>query len=72
MQVGLIVAMAFIGSFVPAEEVELGPLDGIYSRIHNCESMSLGLSTFAIDLKQVFHLLRTSPWVVFSTALSLV
>uniref|UniRef100_A0A8C4WXM0 MutS homolog 5 n=1 Tax=Eptatretus burgeri TaxID=7764 RepID=A0A8C4WXM0_EPTBU len=59
-QVGLIVAMAFIGSFVPAEEVELGPLDGIYSRIHTCESMSLGLSTFAIELKQITSCLTES------------
>uniref|UniRef100_UPI00358FF9D3 mutS protein homolog 5 n=1 Tax=Myxine glutinosa TaxID=7769 RepID=UPI00358FF9D3 len=59
-QVGLIVFMAFIGSFVPAEEVELGPINGIYSRIHSCESMSLGLSTFAIELKQITSCLTES------------
>ncbi|XP_069491251.1 mutS protein homolog 5 isoform X1 [Ambystoma mexicanum] len=52
-QVGLIVFMAMVGSYVPATEAEIGPLDGIYTRIHSRESVSLGLSTFMIDLNQV-------------------
>nr|XP_045013244.1 mutS protein homolog 5 isoform X3 [Jaculus jaculus] len=52
-QVGLITFMALVGSFVPAEEAEIGAVDAIFTRIHSCESISLGLSTFVIDLNQV-------------------
>uniref|UniRef100_A0A8C6GJ48 MutS protein homolog 5 n=1 Tax=Mus spicilegus TaxID=10103 RepID=A0A8C6GJ48_MUSSI len=52
-QVGLITFMALVGSFVPAEEAEIGVIDAIFTRIHSCESVSLGLSTFMIDLNQV-------------------
>ncbi|XP_059137505.1 mutS protein homolog 5 isoform X2 [Peromyscus eremicus] len=52
-QVGLITFMALVGSFVPAEEAEIGVIDAIFTRIHSCESISLGLSTFMIDLNQV-------------------
>ncbi|XP_015977144.1 mutS protein homolog 5 isoform X3 [Rousettus aegyptiacus] len=52
-QVGLITFMALVGSFVPAEEAEIGAVDAIFTRIHSCESVSLGLSTFIIDLNQV-------------------
>lgn len=52
-QVGLITFMALIGSYVPATKAEIGPIDGIYTRIHSRESVSLGLSTFMIDLNQI-------------------
>ncbi|KFP70259.1 MutS protein 5, partial [Acanthisitta chloris] len=52
-QVGLILFMALIGSYVPAAEAEIGVIDGIYTRIHSRESVSVGLSTFMIDLNQV-------------------
>ncbi|KFV20075.1 MutS protein 5, partial [Tauraco erythrolophus] len=45
--------MALIGSYVPAAEAEIGVIDGIYTRIHSRESVSVGLSTFMIDLNQV-------------------
>ena len=38
VQVGLIVFMAHIGSFVPAESVTLGCVDAIYTRIQSLES----------------------------------
>uniref|UniRef100_A0A8C5QV73 MutS homolog 5 n=1 Tax=Leptobrachium leishanense TaxID=445787 RepID=A0A8C5QV73_9ANUR len=52
-QVGLIVFMAMIGSYVPATVAEIGPIDAIFTRIQTRESVSLGLSTFMIDLNQV-------------------
>ncbi|XP_061413891.1 mutS protein homolog 5 isoform X1 [Lethenteron reissneri] len=52
-QVGLMVFMALIGSFVPAEEAEIGLLDGLYSRVQTSESISTGASTFIIDLNQM-------------------
>ena len=53
MQVGLIVFMALIGSDVPAKEAEIGLVDGIFTRMQSRESVSVGLSTFMIDLNQV-------------------
>ncbi|XP_026137534.1 mutS protein homolog 5 isoform X3 [Carassius auratus] len=52
-QVGLIVFMALIGSDVPAKEAEIGLVDGIFSRMHSRESVSVGLSTFMLDLNQM-------------------
>ncbi|XP_055491051.1 mutS protein homolog 5 [Leucoraja erinacea] len=52
-EVGLIVFMALIGSYVPATDAEIGLIDGIYTRIQSRESVSVGLSTFIIDLNQV-------------------
>lgn len=55
-QVGLIVFMALIGSDVPAKEAEIGLVDGIFTRMHSRESVSVGLSTFMIDLSQVHYI----------------
>lgn len=52
-QVALIVYMAHIGSFVPAESAVIGEVDRIFSRIKSLESVSVGLSTFMLDLNQV-------------------
>ncbi|XP_059909797.1 mutS protein homolog 5 isoform X3 [Gadus macrocephalus] len=52
-QVGLAVFMALIGSDVPAKEAEIGLVDGIFTRMQSRESVSVGLSTFMIDLNQV-------------------
>lgn len=50
--------MALIGSDVPAKEAEIGLVDGIFTRMQSRESVSLGLSTFMIDLNQVSYLTR--------------
>lgn len=47
--------MALIGSDVPAKEAEIGLVDGIFTRMQSRESVSLGLSTFMVDLNQVPH-----------------
>ena len=52
----MIVYMAQIGSFVPAEKAIIGLVDGIYTRISTTESVSVGLSAFMIDLNQVKHI----------------
>ncbi|KAI5626074.1 mutS protein-like 5, partial [Silurus asotus] len=59
-QVGLIVFMALIGSDVPAKEAEIGPIDGIFTRMQSRESVSVGLSTFIIDLNQMAQALNHS------------
>ncbi|XP_053288952.1 mutS protein homolog 5 [Pleuronectes platessa] len=59
-QVGLIVFMALIGSNVPAKEAEIGLVDGIFTRMQSRESVSVGLSTFMIDLNQMAQALNCS------------
>ncbi|CAK6960667.1 mutS protein homolog 5 [Scomber scombrus] len=59
-QVGLIVFMALIGSDVPAKEAEIGVVDGIFTRMQSRESVSVGLSTFMIDLNQMAQALNSS------------
>ncbi|XP_077981938.1 mutS protein homolog 5-like [Glandiceps talaboti] len=57
-QVGLIVFLAHIGSFVPSESAHIGMCDRICTRIHTRESVSVGLSTFMIDINQMSVALR--------------
>ncbi|MCI4386162.1 hypothetical protein PGIGA_G00059170 [Pangasianodon gigas] len=58
--------MALIGSDVPAKEAEIGLIDGIFTRMQSRESVSVGLSTFMIDLNQMAQALN------YSTGMSLV
>ena len=51
----LIVFLAHVGSFVPADEAHIGLTDAIYTRVRTQESVSVGLSTFMIDLNQACH-----------------
>lgn len=53
IKVGLIVFLAHIGSYVPAESATIGTTDRMFTRIHTRETVSVGLSTFMIDLNQV-------------------
>ncbi len=57
-QIGLIVYMAQIGSFVPAKHARIGVVDGIFSRITTIESVEMEASSFMIDLRQVYFGLR--------------
>jgi DNA mismatch repair protein MSH5 len=52
-QVAVIVYMAHIGSFVPAENAVIGQVDCIFSRVKSLDSVSVGLSTFMLDINQV-------------------
>ncbi|WWD06427.1 hypothetical protein V865_004517 [Kwoniella europaea PYCC6329] len=57
-QVALIVFMAQMGSFVPAEQAEIGICDKIFTRLQTKESSSKHASAFMIDLGQVSQALR--------------
>lgn len=52
-QVGLLVYMSLIGSFVAAREAHIGDFDRIYTRLASNECISLQASSFSIDLKQL-------------------
>ena len=52
-QVALIVFMAHVGSFVPAESAKIGLTDKILSRVTTRETVSRAKSAFMIDLQQI-------------------
>ncbi len=56
------VYMAHIGSFVPAQEARIGIVDQIFTRIRTVDSVSVGLSTFMVDVNQVGSLHLYSTW----------
>lgn len=52
-QVGLIVFLAHLGSWVPAVSATVPVVDTIYSRIQTVDSVALGLSAFTVDVNQM-------------------
>ena len=52
-QVGIIVYLAHIGSFVPASSARIGLVDKIFTRIHTLETVSVDMSSYMIELDQV-------------------
>jgi DNA mismatch repair protein MutS len=49
-QVALIVLMAQCGSFVPAEHADIGVADRIFTRVGAVDDITLGLSTFMVEM----------------------
>ena len=59
-QVALIVLMAQIGSFVPAETAEIGLVDRIFTRIGAQDDIATGQSTFMVEMTETAALLSQS------------
>lgn len=59
-QIGLIVYLAHMGSYVPADQAVIPIMDRIYSRIQTVESISLGLSSFMVDVNQMSLCLKSA------------
>jgi DNA mismatch repair protein MutS len=57
-QVALIVLMAQIGSFVPADEARIGLVDRIFTRIGAQDEISAGQSTFMVEMVETANLLN--------------
>jgi DNA mismatch repair protein MutS len=57
-QVALIVLMAQIGSFVPADEAHIGLVDRIFTRIGAQDEISAGQSTFMVEMIETANLLN--------------
>ncbi|MDR3441866.1 MAG: DNA mismatch repair protein MutS [Legionella sp.] len=57
-QTALIVLLAHIGSFVPAQEVRLGPIDRIFTRIGASDDLASGRSTFMVEMTETAQILR--------------
>ncbi|KAJ8736698.1 hypothetical protein PYW08_007354 [Mythimna loreyi] len=59
-QIGLIVYLAHIGSFVPAEAATVGVVRHIHTRIQSTECVAAHMSAFLIDLRQMALALQES------------
>jgi DNA mismatch repair protein MutS len=59
-QVALIVLMAHVGSFVPAAEARIGPVDQIFTRIGAADDLAGGRSTFMVEMTESASILHNA------------
>jgi DNA mismatch repair protein MutS len=59
-QCALIVLLAHIGSFVPADASEIGPIDRIFTRIGAGDDLSRGQSTFMVEMSETAAILHNA------------
>ncbi len=57
-QTALIVLLAYIGSYVPARRVRLGPVDRIFTRIGATDDLAGGRSTFMVEMTEAAAILN--------------
>jgi DNA mismatch repair protein MutS len=65
-QTALIVLMAHVGSFVPANRAVIGPVDRIFTRIGSSDDLAGGRSTFMVEMTEaaLLHNAREKTGVV--------
>lgn len=59
-QTALITLMAQIGSFVPADEADIGLCDRIFTRVGASDDLASGQSTFMVEMTEVANILRNA------------
>jgi len=59
-QTALIVLMAQMGSFVPADSAHIGLVDKVFTRIGASDDISMGQSTFMVEMQEVAGILRSA------------
>ena len=57
-QVALITLMAQVGSFVPAQSAKIGVVDKIFTRVGASDDLSMGQSTFMVEMMEVATILK--------------
>lgn len=57
-QVALIALMAQVGSFVPAQNAQIGVVDKIFTRVGASDDLSMGQSTFMVEMMEVATILK--------------
>ena len=57
-QNALICLLAHCGSYVPAKEAHIGPLDRIFTRIGASDDLTTGRSTFMVEMTETAHILK--------------
>ncbi|MCH7637437.1 MAG: DNA mismatch repair protein MutS [Proteobacteria bacterium] len=59
-QTALIAILAYIGSFVPAEKLRIGPIDRIFTRIGASDDLAGGRSTFMVEMTETATILHNA------------
>ncbi len=59
-QTALIALLAYTGSYLPADKVEIGPIDRIFTRIGASDDLASGRSTFMVEMTETANILRNS------------
>ena len=59
-QAALIVLLAHIGSFVPADSASIGPIDRIFTRIGAGDDLARGHSTFMVEMSETANILHNA------------
>ncbi len=59
-QVAIIVLMAQMGSFVPANDARIGIVDKLFTRVGASDDLASGQSTFMLEMNEVAYILRSA------------
>jgi len=59
-QTALLVLMAQIGSFIPAQEASIGVVDKVFCRVGATDNLARGESTFLVEMNETSNILRNS------------
>ena len=59
-QTGLIVLLAHVGSFVPADYAKIGLVDRIYTRVGASDNITSGESTFLVEMQEAANILNNA------------
>lgn len=59
-QVALLTLLAHLGSFVPAQEAEIGVADRIFTRVGASDELSRGQSTFMVEMTEAANILNNA------------
>lgn len=59
-QAALIALMAYTGSYVPAEQAVIGPIDRIFTRVGAADDLASGRSTFMVEMTETANILHNA------------